>query len=200
MTVTGGGDAPLKSVFIRNSNNILFLSKADRNRWARTAIENTAYYWIQNYLKLRFNRAYATSVLGYHYGGRKPFYESGELQELALSGAHATGKISAIGPTANIVIPVPPYVMLNPKVVAGLKTLPLIEILRLAKVFESELQLGMDAAGTKTFTKGVKAGQTFRTFKKETKGKVLANNMLRHQLYRNQKLRGQNFWRNSKTG
>lgn len=183
-------NAPLRVVFIEKSKNVLFKGKSDQTRWLKTAILNTAYYWIKHYLPLRFNRQYATYVLGYRIGGKKPFHETGALKTLIESSTTAN-VVGGVNTTAYIHIPMTPGPFKNIKVKTGLKIVPHAEIQKLAKVFEAELQLGMQHIVTKTLGKrSITPGATVKTFTKKSVSDVMRDNINREKYYRIQKLRG----------
>jgi len=189
--VASYGPAPLRATFIRHSSNVLLLSKADRDRWTKLALLQTANYWIENYLPLRFDRGYASFVMGYKIGGRRPFHATGALMALVRSGTKAKESMRANGASVAITIPMTAESYKNPQVRAGLKIVPPTEIIQLAKVFDAELQLGMKHMTTRTLGKrSASPGSLVQRFKKSSIADVLSDKINRAKLYKLQGLRG----------
>lgn len=146
----------------------LFGTKSERNKFWIIGIEGGAQYWIDEYLALRINRAYATNVMGYRRGGKIPFVDSGEMMTQVLSNVSVKGRMKRdVGPQAVIKPGAPREVNKYPGVIQGLQIIVPREISAIAKAMARTLAMAESGATRSTIQRGKTAGQARLSFKKE---------------------------------
>lgn len=155
----------------------LFGSASERNTWYRNAFQAMGNYWLNEYLPLRFNRGYASGVMGYAIGGGRPFEDTGLLKAELLKNARAEATATATKQEVSIILPPgrAAYVNYNRAVLNGLRILPARELKALAPALDRELRLGL--LGAKVIT--AKRGRTAGAIKLRFKADGAASNIVR---------------------
>lgn len=162
----GGPGMPAIRIVMERSQKAaaIFKKDSDRNRWYRTAWQGVGEYFIDELLPLRWIPDYARKKLRYLIGGARPFYQSGRLQALALSGANAVARATSTRQHVTVFIPTPSYVNYNPQVREGLTRIATAEVPTLAKVLDRELLVGAGEATTTIAKRGPTAGMASARF------------------------------------
>jgi hypothetical protein len=159
---------PPLSTSIRRVGRIsrLFGTKRERSQLFRDALQRAGNFFIAHYVPLRFNRGYASNVLGYGIGGAEPFVKTGETRKKILSDAYAVARMhqGGLGPYVLLRMMAPNKVNQFPKVLAGLKTIAPREVLSIAKHFETEARLLARSAHRRTIQRGATAGRLRLSF------------------------------------
>ena len=139
----------------------LFGTTLDRNRFYKDALQAGANFFVANYVPLRFNRAYATTKLGYAIGGSQPFVDTGETKQSILANAYAFTRMGqgGAGPYALIRMMAPAKVNQYPRVLAGLRTIAPSEIRSISKHFERAAVRLARRADRHTIQRGATAGR-----------------------------------------
>lgn len=114
------------------------------NTLVRAAGQGTGSRFLEDYIPLRWNKAYAVAQLFYSRGGNRPFYLTGAWVEAAEAGANVQSVASKGDVRVMLRIPLPHAV--QPDTIRGFRRITSREEAYARKTFRAALIKGIDAS------------------------------------------------------